>query len=211
MAHTNGIESHWAMLKRGYHGGYHQMSAKSTCIAMSRRHGHWTRRIRWSLWLLELSASVCGTRNSPADLKVERIAQVIPLKCDAVPILSRGYSFHGGKLPIASVSQAVPSSHDVTVSSSASIARPFRAFSSASLPNSTVAVASVRFWLGPTSSTMTVASAFIPRERGVPPERGASANSTSIPSSSNFWITVRLLTPNPAERGVAVGLGIAVG
>ena len=28
MAHTNGIESHWAMLKRGYHGVYHQMSAK---------------------------------------------------------------------------------------------------------------------------------------------------------------------------------------
>ena len=28
MAHTNGIESHWAMLKRGYHGTYHQMSTK---------------------------------------------------------------------------------------------------------------------------------------------------------------------------------------
>ena len=28
MAHTNGIESHWAMLKRGYHGTYHQMSEK---------------------------------------------------------------------------------------------------------------------------------------------------------------------------------------
>ena len=28
MAHTNGIESHWAMLKRGYIGVYHQMSVK---------------------------------------------------------------------------------------------------------------------------------------------------------------------------------------
>ena len=28
MAHTNGIESHWAMLKRGYHGTYHHFSEK---------------------------------------------------------------------------------------------------------------------------------------------------------------------------------------
>ena len=28
MAHTNGMESHWATLKRGYDGVYHQMSAK---------------------------------------------------------------------------------------------------------------------------------------------------------------------------------------
>ena len=28
MAHTNGMESHWAALKRGYDGVYHQMSGK---------------------------------------------------------------------------------------------------------------------------------------------------------------------------------------
>ena len=28
MAHTNGMESFWAMLKRGYHGTYHRMSPK---------------------------------------------------------------------------------------------------------------------------------------------------------------------------------------
>ena len=28
IAHTNGIESFWSMLKHGYHGVYHQMSAE---------------------------------------------------------------------------------------------------------------------------------------------------------------------------------------
>ncbi len=29
MAHTNGIESHWAMLKRGYVGVYHQIEREA--------------------------------------------------------------------------------------------------------------------------------------------------------------------------------------
>lgn len=28
MAHTNGVESFWAMLRRGYHGVYHKISIK---------------------------------------------------------------------------------------------------------------------------------------------------------------------------------------
>ena len=28
MAHTNGMESFWSMLKRGYHGTFHHLSAK---------------------------------------------------------------------------------------------------------------------------------------------------------------------------------------
>ena len=28
MAHVNGVESFWAMLRRGYHGTYHHMSLK---------------------------------------------------------------------------------------------------------------------------------------------------------------------------------------
>ena len=33
MAHTNGMESFWAMLKRGYHGVYHQFSVKAPFTA----------------------------------------------------------------------------------------------------------------------------------------------------------------------------------
>ena len=46
-AHTNGMESHWAMLKRGYDGVYHQFSVKhltatSTSLRDATMFVHWT-------------------------------------------------------------------------------------------------------------------------------------------------------------------------
>ena len=43
MAHTQGIESFWAALKRGYHGTYHKMSEKHLDRYVSEfagRHNH---------------------------------------------------------------------------------------------------------------------------------------------------------------------------
>ena len=43
-AHTNGIESFWAMLKSGYHGTYHQMSAKHLGRYVNEFAGHHNQR-----------------------------------------------------------------------------------------------------------------------------------------------------------------------
>ena len=67
MAHTNGIESHWAMLKRGYVGVYHQMSVKHlhrATLPNSRAATTGDRLIqstRWRGWLREPRASNSGT------------------------------------------------------------------------------------------------------------------------------------------------------
>ena len=59
MAHTNGVESFWSMLKRGYHGVYHHMSPKHLqryVDAFAWRHtsARWTPSIRcatsWPDW-----------------------------------------------------------------------------------------------------------------------------------------------------------------
>ena len=35
-AHTNGLESFWSLLKRGYHGTYHHMSPKHWIVTWAR-------------------------------------------------------------------------------------------------------------------------------------------------------------------------------
>ena len=43
-AHTNGLESFWATLKRGYHGTYHHMSAKHLDRYVGEFEGRYNRR-----------------------------------------------------------------------------------------------------------------------------------------------------------------------
>jgi len=63
MAHTNGIESFWSMLKRGYVGTYHKMSAKHLhryVSTFAARHG--MRQLDTMAQLNEVVASFAGRR-----------------------------------------------------------------------------------------------------------------------------------------------------
>ena len=44
MAHINGMESHWAMLKRGHHGLYHHFSKNHLNRFVAELEGHHNRR-----------------------------------------------------------------------------------------------------------------------------------------------------------------------
>ena len=69
MAHTNGIESHWAMLKRGYVGVYHQMSAKHLPRYVAEFEGrHNSRRLDTDEQMRIMARGADGKRLRYADL-----------------------------------------------------------------------------------------------------------------------------------------------
>ncbi len=69
MAHTNGIESFWAMLKRGYIGTYHQMSAKHLHRYICEFAGrHNVRRLDTAEQMGELASGMQGKRLTYAEL-----------------------------------------------------------------------------------------------------------------------------------------------
>ena len=69
MAHTNGIESFWAMLKRGYHGTYHRMSREHLDRYVSEFSGrHNIRRDDTLVQMVGITRGLVGKRLRYRDL-----------------------------------------------------------------------------------------------------------------------------------------------
>ncbi len=69
-AHTNGVESFWSMLKRGYIGTYHKMSAKHLDRYVKEFSGRHNLRLADTLEQLELTMlRMVGKRLRYKDLK----------------------------------------------------------------------------------------------------------------------------------------------
>ena len=84
MAHTNGIESFWSMLKRAHKGVYHKMSAKHLqryVNEFSGRHG--IRELGIRLWCMDLRISISGSASvfeslSCLSSSTHRVATISP-------------------------------------------------------------------------------------------------------------------------------------
>ena len=69
MAHTNGLESFWAMLKRAYHGTYHWLSHKHLNRYIKESEGrHNQRRYDTMIQIHLVIGGLCGKRLSYEDL-----------------------------------------------------------------------------------------------------------------------------------------------
>ncbi len=69
MAHTNGIESFWALLKRGYHGTYHHMSEKHLGRYVGEFAGrHNDRRADTVAQMIRMAQGMIGKRLTYVDL-----------------------------------------------------------------------------------------------------------------------------------------------
>ena len=72
MAHTNGIESFWSVLKRGYHGTYHKISPKHLDRNVTEFAGcHNMRRRDTQDQMAQVAGRMSGRRLTYSDLKAD--------------------------------------------------------------------------------------------------------------------------------------------